>query len=58
MEQALEWVVTALGAMAAGMFAMAPGMIFWLVVISVFMTIRGVGRSGPLQRFLHRDGIA
>jgi hypothetical protein len=58
MEQVLESVVTVLGAITAGMFAMAPGMIFWLVVITVFKTIRGVRRSGPFQMFLHQDGIA
>lgn len=58
MEQVLDWVVTALRAMMAGMFAMAPGMIFWLVVISVFMAIRGLGHSGPFQKLLRRGKTA
>ena len=58
MEQVLDWVVTALRATMAGMFAMAPGMIFWLVVVSVFAAIRGVGRSSPFQKLLHRGETA
>jgi hypothetical protein len=58
MEQVLDWVVTALRAMLAGMFAMAPGMIFWLVVVTIFIAIRTVGHSRPLQKLSHRGETA
>ena len=53
MEQVLDWVLTVLGATTAGLLAMAPGMIFWLVIVSIYMAIRRLGHSGPFERLLH-----
>jgi hypothetical protein len=58
MEQVFEGLATVLRAMLAGMIALTPGMIVWLVVLGILLAIRWVGRSGPYQRLRHGGRIA
>jgi hypothetical protein len=39
----LQWLSTALQAMTAGLFAMLPGMVFWLTVLGFYMLIQWIG---------------
>ena len=58
MEQLFDWMATAFKVMLAGAFALTPGMVFWLAVLSVFIVMRRVARSGPYQRLRHGDRAA
>jgi hypothetical protein len=41
----LQWLSTALRAVTAGLFALLPGMVFWLTVLGFYMLIQWVGQS-------------
>jgi hypothetical protein len=58
MEQVLEWLGTVLRVMLAGMIALTPGTIGWLVILSVFLAIRWVGRGDLYRRLRHRGRTA
>jgi hypothetical protein len=54
MEQVLDWLVTFGHAMLAGMIALTPGTLFWLLVLGIYLAIRQAVHSGPYQRLFHR----
>jgi hypothetical protein len=58
----MEWIfevpTTLLRVLVAGMLALTPGMLVWLVVLGAFLAIRWVGRSGPYRRLRHGSGTA
>ena len=53
MEPVLVWFGNVLRVMLAGILALTPGMLVWLVVLSVALAIRWVSRSGLYQRLFH-----
>lgn len=55
MEQVLQLLDTAWRVLLAGMFAMAPGGLVWLVALSIFLLIRQISRSDLASR-LRRGG--
>jgi len=53
MEPVLEWLVTVWHVILASIFALTPGMLVWLVVLSIVLAVRWVSHSGPYQRLFH-----
>lgn len=58
MELVLEWFGIVLRVILAGLFALTPGMLVWLAVLSIGLTIRWVGRKAPFQRLSRRGQTA
>jgi hypothetical protein len=56
MEQVLENIVTIGHVLMAGLFALVPGTIVWLVVLGAFLAIRKVADSDLYRRL--RPGAA
>lgn len=50
MEQVIEGLGTALRALLGTAILLGPGMLFWLLVAGVLVTIRWVGQKLPLKR--------
>jgi hypothetical protein len=57
-EQLLQWAASGLRLALAGLLALAPGTIFWLVVLAVFWLSRRLGGSGLVRRLGHRNRMA
>jgi hypothetical protein len=58
MEQLLEGIAVFGRMLLAGMFALAPGTLVWLLVIGIYAILRRISLSGPYQHLLHRGGAA
>lgn len=58
MEQVVESLGTVVRVLLAGMLALTPGMLVWLVVLNILLAIRWVGGSGPYQRLRPRGRTA
>jgi hypothetical protein len=58
MEQLFEGLGILWRVLLAGMLAMTPGMLVWLVVLSVFLAIRWVSHRGPFQRLRYGSPTA
>ena len=43
--EVLQWIDTAFRAMAAGFFALLPGMAVWTVMLALYLLIRWMVRS-------------
>jgi hypothetical protein len=43
--EVLQWIDTAFRAMAAGLFALLPGMAVWTVMLALYLLIRRIVRS-------------
>ena len=58
MEQVLEGLGTVLRALLGLLFVVGPGVLFWLVIAGVVLTVRWVGQHGPFQRVGHEGQTA
>ena len=58
MEQVLDGLGTVLYAMLGLLFVVGPGVLFWLVVVSVVVAVRWVAHGGPFQRVSHEGQAA
>ena len=58
MEPVLVWFGTVLRVMLAGILALTPGMLVWLVVLSIVLAARWVGHSSLYQRLFPGDRTA
>jgi hypothetical protein len=58
MEQILEGIVNFGRMLLAGMFALAPGTLVWLMVIGIYVIFRRVNPSRPHQHLPHRGEAA
>jgi hypothetical protein len=54
-EELLQWGLTGLRVMLAGVFALAPGALVWLVVLGVYLSIRHLGLADFMHRLRHQE---
>ena len=53
--EVLQWIDAAFRALAAGFFALLPGMAVWTVILALYLLIRWIVR-GPMHGSLGAEG--